>query len=106
MSIRIQTDHLSGTQASETSRANEVSKLAQSSSAKTRGAGGDGDNVEISSLSEGISSANAAQQAHETGRVRHLAALYASGRYQVDSQAVSHAMVSHALGQSGGGEVK
>ena len=103
MSIRIQSDQLTGTQSAETSRANEVSKLSGSSSAKTHGGAGGADSVEISSLSEGIAAANAAQQTQQAGRVRHLAALYASGHYQVDSRQLSHAMVSQALGQSANG---
>ena len=103
MSIRIQSDHLAGTQSSETSKAHEISPSTNSSSAKTRQAGGGADQVEISSLSESIRSASAAQESQQAGRVRQLAALYASGRYQVDSKQVSHAMVSQALGETEGG---
>ena len=102
MSIRIQSDHLAGTQTADTSRTSEVSQSLASSSSRARGGSG-ADSVEISSLSEGIAAANAAQSAQQAGRVRHLAALYASGRYQVDSKAVSHAIVSESLGQAGGG---
>ena len=103
MSIRIQSDHLAGTQSSGPGRTNEISHGASSSSKAGR-AGGGSDHVEISSLSEGIASANSAQEAQQAARVSHLAALYASGRYRVDSQAVSKAIVSSALGQAGGAE--
>jgi anti-sigma28 factor (negative regulator of flagellin synthesis) len=104
MSVRIQTDHLAGTQAAETSRAKDISQVSNSSSAKAGKAGGSADNVEISSLSEGIAAANSAQQAQQTSRVHHLASLFQSGNYHVDSSAVSKAMVSSALGNAGGAE--
>jgi anti-sigma28 factor (negative regulator of flagellin synthesis) len=60
--------------------------------------------VEISSLSGQISSASSASEAAQTNRVRQLAALYSSGRYQVDSAAVGHAMVSQAIQGGAGGD--
>jgi anti-sigma28 factor (negative regulator of flagellin synthesis) len=104
MSIRIQNDNLAGTQASETSRANEISRAGSSSSARAGKAGGGADHVEISSLSEGISAANSAQQTQQAARVRQLAALYSSGRYHVDSTAVGKAIVANAISQGGGSE--
>jgi len=104
MSIRIQSDQLAGTEASQTSKANEISPSSNSSSARTHGGGGGADHVEISSLSEGIAAANAAQEAQQAGRVNRLATLYASGRYHVDSSEVSRAIVSDALGETGGTE--
>lgn len=104
MSIRIQNDQLAGTQAAETSRASEISRNSTSAARKGGGATGGGtDQVEISSLSEGITAANETQQVHESNRVHQLSALYASGRYNVDPMAVSRAMVSHGLATSGTG---
>jgi anti-sigma28 factor (negative regulator of flagellin synthesis) len=60
--------------------------------------------VEISSLSGRIADASSASATAQANRVQQLGALYSSGRYQVDSAAVSRSIVSQALlaGSMGG----
>jgi hypothetical protein len=101
MSIRIQHEALPGTNVSEVSRGEEVSRSAKNgappaSATAERG----GDQVEISSLSGSITETLSAAAAHQADRIRLLSALYASGRYTVDSATVSRALVSKALGGS------
>ena len=55
------------------------------------------DSVQISGLSARISAVNQQEDARESDRVSTLAALYAHGKYQVDAENLSHALVSHAL---------
>jgi len=98
MSIRIQNDSLTGAAPSEASRADEISRPAGSSSQSAAKWDHSGrDSVEISSLSQQVAAASRAEQTHQANRVSQLTALYRSGRYSVDSAAVSHAMVSQAL---------
>ena len=99
MSIRIYNESLSGTAASQTNRADEVSRAGTSGKTGQSATASGEDQVQISSLSENI----AAQSASRAGRVQHLAALYQSGRYEVNSTNVANAMVSSAL-QAGGTE--
>jgi len=56
-----------------------------------------GDRVDISSLSQNVGAASAAQQAQQADRATKIAGLYRSGQYHVDSALVSRAMVSQAL---------
>lgn len=106
MSVRIQNDGLAGAGASEVSRPSDLS--GSSTAAGKLGpvaASPDGDQVELSSLSGGVAGSVASANARQADRVRHLAELYASGRYQVDAAKVSRAMISDALGpglQAGG----
>jgi hypothetical protein len=107
MSMRIQTDGLAGAAGLETSRAQETNGVAQSG--KQRGAGASGsplDSVQISGLSERIAEASADLDAQSDQRVNALAALYASGKYEVDSKSLSRSMVSQSLSGAvfGGGE--
>jgi anti-sigma28 factor (negative regulator of flagellin synthesis) len=97
MSIRIQNDSLAGTAASETSRTQDVVQIGGKGSRSGSRIGSSSDSVEISSLSGQIANASSAAEATQASRVRQLAALYSSGRYQVDSAALSSALVSHAI---------
>jgi len=99
MSIQIYNDGLAGTAASETSRAQDVSRAATGGSPSSGSTAGGEDQVQISSLS----SALAAQGSQRAAHVQQLAALYQSGRYQVNSMDVSKAMVNNAL-KAGGAE--
>lgn len=104
MSIRIQTDSLSGATAPGVGRADEASPLSGRATPASGKAGQRGtDSVEISSLSQSFTAANSAEDAHQASRVKQLAALYRSGQYQMDSASVSRAMVSQAL-TAGSGE--
>ena len=104
MSIRIQNDGMTGTAASEASRTLDVVQIGSGGSRSSSRTGASTDRVEISSLSGQIADASSASAAAQANRVSQLAALYASGRYQVDSSALSRAMVSQSLqaGSSGG----
>ena len=105
MSIRIQNDGLTGTAASETSRTQDLLQVGGKGNRTGSRVGGSGDSVEISSLSGQIADASSAAQASQASRVRQLASLFSTGRYQVDSMALSGSLVSHAI-QAGslGGE--
>ena len=60
--------------------------------------GAGADHIEISSLTEQISSGLSVESAQRGDRVRHLAALYSSGRYSPAATDISRALISHALG--------
>lgn len=98
MSIRIQNDALTGAGPSELNRAEEASRLdaGVGKSRPVRGAGAE-DTVEISSLSGGIAESMASANVQQSSRVRELAALYASGRYEPDAAKVSSALVSQSI---------
>ena len=93
MSIRIYNDGLAGTAASETSRAQELSRTSTTGGTSSGSTADGEDKVRISSLSEALS----AQGSQRAARVQDLAAVYQSGRYQVNSMDVSHAIVNNAL---------
>jgi len=99
MSIRIQTEALTGGNVSEASRADEIARSAPGGTKPASGRDAqDADRVELSGLSDHITNALRATEAGHSEKVRQLTALYASGRYTVDSERVSRAMVSEALG--------
>ena len=99
MSIRIQNESLAGAAAPGAGRTDEISNPSGSSSQFTVKPGHRaGDSVDISSLSQNVVAAGIAQDAHQTGRIKQLTALYRSGQYSVDAAQVSRAMVSQALG--------
>ena len=93
MSIRIYSEGMSGTAASEASRAQEVSRAGDAGKPSTKSTTSGEDQVSISSLSESL----AAQGSQHAARVQHLKALYQSGKYAVNAAEVSHAIVNHAL---------
>jgi anti-sigma28 factor (negative regulator of flagellin synthesis) len=98
MSIRIDHQSLPGTGVSELSRAEEISRSGKGGSKISTGASQQsGDQVQISSLSGGITETLSAIDARQSNKVQHLAALYASGRYKVDSAQISHAMVAQSV---------
>ncbi|MGA2117839.1 MAG: flagellar biosynthesis anti-sigma factor FlgM [Bryobacteraceae bacterium] len=96
MRIRLQNDGVAGAGVSAPGQTNPTqpgSSVAPASGPSTAGA----DQIEISSLSESISSTSGALEAQQAERVTQLAAVYAKGQYQVDSVQLSHALVSHVL---------
>ena len=97
MSIQIYNDGLAGAGASETSRAQDVSRTAAGGSLSTGSTAGSTsggeDQVQISSLSSALS----AQSSERASHVQQLAAAYQGGRYEVNSMDVSKAMVNNAL---------
>lgn len=94
MSIRIYNDGLAGAAASETSRAQELSRTSSTGRPSSGSTAGGEDQVQISSVSEALSAQASSRAAH----VQELAAAYQSGRYQVNSTDVSRAIVNNALG--------
>jgi anti-sigma28 factor (negative regulator of flagellin synthesis) len=103
MSIRLDNDQLAGAAAQQTGHTDQIRSTGNRSSLTSRSRGASGDSVEISSMAEGIADASAAQSTSSAQRVRQLTAIYASGRYQVDSRQLSQAMVSNAITSSSGG---
>jgi len=98
MSIRIYNEGVAGSAASEAHRAEELSRVHSPSKQPSVGQAGSGeDQIQISSLSEAIAAQGKVQSAHQADRVRHLAAVYQSGQYHVDSRKVSSALVANAL---------
>lgn len=93
MSIRIYNEGLSGAAASETSRAQELSRISPGGKSNSSAAAGGEDQIQISSLSESL----AAEGSQRSARVSALAAAYQSGGYQVDSMDVSRAIVNNAM---------
>ncbi len=98
LQVRIPTESLGNTAASQTGKTAEPSQTTKSPSRNPDTGGSGEDRVELSSLSESIASAGRIGDAQQAGRVRQLASLYATGRYQVDSLDVSKAIVAEALG--------
>jgi anti-sigma28 factor (negative regulator of flagellin synthesis) len=97
LQVRLPAQNLGNTAAAQTERPAESSRTASSSAKPGAGAAGGEDSVELSFLSESIAAAAQVGDAQQSDRVRQLAALYASGKYHVDSQEISRAMVSQAL---------
>lgn len=97
MSIRIDSDRLAGTSASQTGQAEQIRSSGSKFSGISGSRGFGRDSIEISSMAGGIADASAAQAAQSADRVRQLAAIYSAGRYQADSFQVSKAMVSGAI---------
>ncbi|SPE23317.1 exported hypothetical protein [Candidatus Sulfopaludibacter sp. SbA3] len=96
MSMRIQNDVIATTPASQAAAA-ESSLPAGSSKRLGSTADAGADQIEISSLSGNVAQSSAVLASRQAARVSQLAALYAKGQYQVDSQQLSRAMVSHAI---------
>lgn len=98
MSIRIQNDVISGGVSPEVNRTSDAGHT-HGSSGRGRVASGTvgGDQVEISSAAQTFSDGVQASSVQHSARVKELAALYASGRYQVDSHQVSRALVNSGI---------
>jgi len=60
------------------------------------------DHIEVSSSTENINSALANQNLQHSQKIRQLGSLVAGGRYTVDSQDLSRAIVSSAIGSHSG----
>lgn len=94
--MRVINQNLSGTSASEASRAEDAQKTGRAE-ANTKAAAGSGDRVELSSTLSSLSRALSAYSNDRASRVQELAAQYQSGSHRPDSAATSRAMVSEAL---------
>ena len=103
--MRVTSNALEGALAPQTSRAQETARTYGSDpKGGAAVAGGGGDSVQISDLSVLIMDDSSLDQTHVAGRISTLAAAYARGDYAVDPTALSHALVSHALGGAVDGE--
>ena len=103
MNIRVQ-DYYQTTAAAEPLRADEVSRPPGTAKPAAGAATNGTDQVSLSSLPGSIGDALAVAQSQQADRVRQLAAVYASGHYQVDAGKVAHAMVAQAIAVAPGGE--
>jgi anti-sigma28 factor (negative regulator of flagellin synthesis) len=104
--MRVDDRHLTGDQAVQSGKTlnpQEVERLNESRRAESRPAAA-ADKVELSNLTGGLTRALEAAAQQRASRMEKLAEEYAAGRYQVDAQAVSRAIVAEmrAAGPSGG----
>ena len=98
MSIRIQNDVISSGISPEVNRTGDAGHAGGASGRGRVGtATAGGDQVEISSAAQTFSDGVQASSAQHSARVKELSALYASGRYQVDSHQVSRALVNSGI---------
>jgi anti-sigma28 factor (negative regulator of flagellin synthesis) len=105
MSLRIQGDPAAGLSSTEAGGVSQTASLvAGSAKGRTTSGSAGGDQVEVSSVAEAISARNSAVNLSHAGRVAQLGALYASGKYTVDSAQVSHALVDNALDEPASGK--
>ena len=100
MNIRIQNDQ-AGAASSATGRTDQISRSDGSGSKAiaARGRAGE-DQVDVSSLTAGVTAANSAEAASRATRVQQLSLLVASGRYTADTASVSRSIVSSAIGRT------
>jgi flagellar biosynthesis anti-sigma factor FlgM len=96
--MKIHDSDLTGATAAQSGRASEAQKLGKSNGPAANRAGRDGgDRVEFSDKLESLSRAMASYSAGQSNRVEQLSALYQSGQYRVDPEALGKSLVSHAL---------
>ncbi|HEU5023040.1 MAG TPA: flagellar biosynthesis anti-sigma factor FlgM [Bryobacteraceae bacterium] len=98
MSIRIQNDAISSGVSPEINRTSETGHASGGSGRGRVGAAtAGGDQVEISSAAQTFSEGVHTASPQHSARVKELSALYASGRYHVDSHQVSRALVNSGI---------
>jgi anti-sigma28 factor (negative regulator of flagellin synthesis) len=97
MSLKVQNDPPAGIGPSEVSRAGQSPSIADGSG-KSRISSGieGGDQVQVSSVAESISAGTSALNQQRANQVSQLSALYAGGKYTVDSARVSAALIAGA----------
>jgi flagellar biosynthesis anti-sigma factor FlgM len=81
-----------------------IDSAGKNGSALRKGASG-ADSVELSSFADRLSQSMQAASASRVERVAQLTAAVQSGSYKVDSQALSHSMVSQAISSGTGGKL-
>ena len=94
--MRVDDRHLTGDQAIQSGKAlnpHEVERLNESKHPSS-GPSAATDKVELSNLTDGLTRALDAAAKQRIGRMEKLAEEYAAGRYQVDAQEVSRAIVA------------
>ena len=95
--MNITNQNLTGVSTTETSGTQEIQRSGSGSRSNVT-TGASGDSVELSSTLGSLSRAMDSFGSSRQSMVQSLAAQYQSGSYQVDSAAVSHGMISEALG--------
>jgi hypothetical protein len=97
MSLRVQNDPPAGIGPSEVGNAGQSASIA-GGSGKSRISSGieGGDQIQISSVAESINAGISALHQQRANRVSQLSALYAGGKYTVDSASVSAALIAGA----------
>lgn len=95
MKVTNQNSTSASTNAASSAQESQRSQSGSSANAKPRASG---DSVEFSSTLGSLSRAMESYSSSRSSQVQALAAQYQSGAYKVDSAAVSHGMVSAALG--------
>jgi anti-sigma28 factor (negative regulator of flagellin synthesis) len=97
--MKITDQNLGGAAAPETRRSQDAQPADRTGSGRTSSSAGDGqDRVEFSGGLDSLSRTLSSFHSDRAGRVQSLAAQYQSGNYHADSAAISHGMISEALG--------
>jgi anti-sigma28 factor (negative regulator of flagellin synthesis) len=92
-----------GTSAVETGRTQESQRIGSESGSGAAKAGQSSrDHVELSSMLNSLSKAIATDGNNRSARVQALTAQYRSGNHEVNSAAVSRAMITDAVSPQGG----
>jgi len=100
--MKIYDVNMTGTSAAESNRTQESQRIGS----ETAGGAGktgrsSGDHVELSDTLNSLSRAISTHNGNRAARVQALTTQYRSGNYQVNSAAVSRAMIADALPQGG-----
>jgi anti-sigma28 factor (negative regulator of flagellin synthesis) len=105
MSIRVHNDPPAGIGPSEVGRTGQqpASIVGSGKSGISSGVEG-GDQVQVSSVAESISAGTSALNQQRANRVSQLSALYAGGKYTVDSTRVSAALIAGATTSTAAGK--
>jgi hypothetical protein len=105
MSLRVQNDPSAGIGSSEVNRTGQSASIT-GGSGKSRISSGieGGDQVQVSSVAESISAGASALSQQRANQVSQLSALYAGGKYTVDSAKVSAALIAGATTSTAAGK--
>ncbi|MGB7762049.1 MAG: flagellar biosynthesis anti-sigma factor FlgM [Bryobacteraceae bacterium] len=89
--------NLNGGSPVESGRTQETQRAGTKTGSVTNAQAGGGDQVEFSNALGSLARAMSTSNANQANKVQALAAQYRSGAYRTDSQAISRAMIAHAL---------
>jgi anti-sigma28 factor (negative regulator of flagellin synthesis) len=94
--MRVDDRHLTGSQAAQSGKANQAQEIERQGESKATGShsSSSSDQVQLSELISGLGRALETAGTERANRMEQLAGEYAAGRYQVDSRAVSRAIVA------------
>ena len=100
--MRVDDRHLTGSQAAQPEKANQAQEIDRQGESKAAGgqAASGSDQVQLSELIAMLARALETAGSDRAGRMERLAGEYSAGRYQVDSQALSRAMLAE-MGAAG-----